>query len=143
MKMHHRSNWKTVHTEMAHDLPHRGSESEKQKSCFEQLNNYVFLYAFKLCLKPFPTNNLINKLVKSVSTSFSWVVFVLTGKNNCMLAMDIVKGTAQACMLQEQLLHINTTLKQPVEYKKTVAQLTLFVNRQLCTRGPMSKHFGF
>lgn len=65
-----------------------------------------------MCLKAFPTNNLINNLVKSVSTfSFSWGVFVFTGKNDCMLAMNIVKGAAQACMLQEQLLHINTTLK--------------------------------
>lgn len=68
--------------------------------------------SLKMCLKPFPTNNLINNLVKSVSTfSFSWGVFVFTGKNDCMLAMNIVKGAAQACMLQEQLLHINTTLK--------------------------------
>lgn len=65
-----------------------------------------------MCLKPFPTNSLINNLVKSVSAfSFSWVVFVFTGKNNCMLVMNIAKGTAQACIVQEQLLHINTTLK--------------------------------
>lgn len=65
-----------------------------------------------MCLKPFPTNSLINNLVKSVSTfSCSWAVFVFTGKNNCMLVMNILKGTAQACILQEQLLHINKTLK--------------------------------
>lgn len=65
-----------------------------------------------MCLKHFPTNNLTNNLMKSVSIfSLSWAVFVFTGKNNWMLATNIVKGTAQACMPQEQLLHINTALK--------------------------------
>lgn len=61
-----------------------------------------------MCLKHFPTNN----LVKSVRIfSFSWTVFVFTGKSNWMLDTNIVKGTAQACMLQKQLLHINKALK--------------------------------
>lgn len=92
-----------------------------------------------MCLKPLQTNNLINKLVKSVSNfSFSLSVFVFTGKHNCKLYWKVLH-----CMLQEQLLHINTTLKEPVELKKTVAQLTFFVNRQLRTRGPIAEQFDF
>lgn len=45
-----------------------------------------------MCLKSFPTNSLINNLVKSVSTfSFSWAVFVFIGKKQLHVGHEYSK----------------------------------------------------